>query len=455
MALFVQFNFITFITFISIINVIKSDHSPPWHSAFVLEDNTTIFGWNDNNFELSLSSPFLCLTIDFQEGLHCIKSENNYQRIPFSLKPGEHILHISKDMSTTPIEIAIYVEPYNHTIKTVHDMSVDIERHVENEVDQQEEDSYKGDGLKVMFLSPAYGTPILLDDMESEIAKASLEVFFSVIETNNRNDEKKNIEENNGVLPFGTMIIISLSGQGEFIVKDSTNNFILSGIEPGTHRITAQVVSSDVRRIPLGCKTDLVFEATFTPKVLKRHQYNVDMNSAASSTVRNANIEMEKKAPSKIKNMFSSLFNVNDKGIQNKPKVRPGEKIKLTFVGSLKFDGQRAIWLHQMHYLSKLEFHIVFVTFTRDNLDQPVLDLLKEYNITLIIKPFPPVETEEIAQSFIKHYNDYVQARSADSDKFPFWLLKSRESSGYSGALTEVELEEILPRNSEALNQVH
>jgi hypothetical protein len=435
---------------------------PPWHSSFTLQDNTTLIGWNDDNYRLASSAPSLCFSIDGKAGLHCIKTQNIYQALPFQLSQGEHLLHVSKDMSTTPDQIAIYVEPRRHD-----------------------------DGLKVMFLSPTYGTNIELDDLESEIAKTTLAVFFSIIDMNSTFEDVPSSQDK--LLPPNTMMVVGLSGQGEFIVKENTNNFVLSGIEPGTHRITAQILDSHTR-LPLGSKTELVFDAILSPRVLARHQYQVlnqqqqkriftkgDDLHITTATTPPMKKDNERKTPpisssSSLKSIFGQLFKVDvgEKGeVHSNANEKPEssnnsshKKIKLCFVGSLKYDGQRAIWLHQMKLLKKEEFDISMVTFSRDNMDQPVIDLLQEYNIRLIKAPFPPVQTEEIAQSLARHYNDHISAYSkqqsnrgedsaSDSDsKYPFWLNEARKSSGYGGDLTEDELYELIPSRSDALNHV-
>ena len=74
-------------------------------------------------------------------------------------------------------------------------------------------------------------------------------------------------------------------------------------------------------------------------------------------------------------------------------------RIKIMFVGMMKFDGQKTIWLHQFKHLPPSKFELQFNTFMeleKQPHPEQMLNALKENNVPLVVHPLPAVGVDAL-----------------------------------------------------------
>lgn len=139
--------------------------------------------------------------------------------------------------------------------------------------------------------------------------------------------------------------------QQEAIVESHFVSIVLNSIEPATHVIGFQVEG--------GPRQEIAFDIVLTNLEAHRELYPA---SAAPP----------------------------------RPDVLSGptQKIRLVFIGSMRLDGQKTIWLEQLRRLDRARFESIYLSFEEPSTELPAL--LADLGIEFHSAPIPPIGFEEI-----------------------------------------------------------
>ncbi|GMI32344.1 hypothetical protein TrCOL_g225 [Triparma columacea] len=114
--------------------------------------------------------------------------------------------------------------------------------------------------------------------------------------------------------------------------------------------------------------------------------------------------------------------------------MKGGEKIKILFVGMMKWDGQKTLWKQQFEGLDRSEFDIRFATFmepSRQHKPEKMLNSLRESGVRLSVRPLPGVEVEVLRETpDMDIENLYKSGGSPNMEVMVNCLLKRLEAAG-------------------------
>lgn len=174
---------------------------------------------------------------------------------------------------------------------------------------------------KIAWTYPAYGSIIELESPDGAmITNDTVVVRFSV----------------SPKWPQGATVLVDVAGQLSLELQDPIESVAMHKVEPGTVYVSA-VVMDAVTREALGPVSSTVFEATLSSAEQRRHSYRPPHPSPY----------LAYGTPSKAAAAASVVKSRQMLGGHRRP-------IRLTFVGMLKMDGQKTIWLQQMRYFNEL-----------------------------------------------------------------------------------------------------
>lgn len=337
--------------------------SQPWFSAISdLETNRTVVGWVPSSLA-HRDDQWLCFSVDGESELSdCQRPSRSYHVLERALPEGTHTLHVTSlsesvvevDDNETPDVLSVYVEPPAPSLLP-----------------------------QVLFVFPAYGDIIELEDVEGSLLDAGqLQIFFSVVGGGGgalEEGETRQMGRSRRTWPKNAVVVFEVAGQKGFELSEETNNCHLSGLEPGTHQLTASLLDASTRS-PLGPPSSLLFDVVLHHNAMQRHRYTpppppplpsrIDTHNPATATgsVQSSSNPLSMPSPSSL-----STQEQQERQQQQQRKRRRKKKTKrpwkVTYVGMLKFDGQKTIWLHQMQLLPREEFELRYLTFS-DEVDQ-------------------------------------------------------------------------------------
>ena len=111
-----------------------------------------------------------------------------------------------------------------------------------------------------------------------------------------------------------------------------------------------------------------------------------------------------------------------------------GEKVKILYVGMMKWDGQKTLWKQQFEGLDRSEFDIRFATFmepSRQHKPEKMVSTLRESGVRLSVKPLPAVPFEVLRETpDMDIGNLYKSGGAPNMEVVVNCLLKRLEAAG-------------------------
>jgi len=318
---------------------------PPWFAATGLGDAGTLLAWPLNEVS-SLTPPStggdgatLCFSLDHEPAVRCQPARATSQVLPTRLSPGSaHVLHATLHDAATGRPLWGEGTPRAISFRCL--------------VSDAGSGARAGSGPRVLFLSPAYGAVVEIGGGgaaggDGDVISGDLDLRISVMGG-----------AAGGALaawPPGASVVFSIAGQTEFEVADETEYLNLAGMEPGTHHVAAVVVDRASRRA-LGPETETLVEVV------------VASRGGAFDRLRRLPPRHDPAAFDRVAYTFHDPPAPSSPPTSPLPAAAAGAKatrspLRVSMVGTLKFDGQRTIWLQQMRLLDRARFALRVVTF--------------------------------------------------------------------------------------------
>jgi hypothetical protein len=310
------------------------------------------------------------------------------QTLPVALAPGAHTLHVTTirangDAAGAPLALPVFVA-----------------------------DAPGADPAspRVLFTSPAFGARLEFTAGPTGtdaggVVSGSCELAFVVVagggvvggHSGGARGEAAADDVPAGL--SGASVVMDVSGQATVGMGLGDRFLGLAGVEPGTHAVSATVVSAD--GYALGPTSLTLVEVAVPASDLARLQFFPPLSSSSSSSNYSstgddsfaANTFAARRAarlpPTSPPPLLTPAVPQGVAGVLHRPKgssaadpplgpLGPqgaplgGQRpIRVLFVGSRSFDGQKTIWLHQMRLLPKDRFDLAFVSFMPDAVSWP------------------------------------------------------------------------------------
>ena len=191
-------------------------------------------------------------------------------------------------------------------------------------------------------------------DTEGEV-----EIFFHVL----------------GVVPRNALIRIDFTGgsaQPPVFLEPRMISVVLSAVEPATNVMVFSVglrdetvmPGNDGEWAPLGPAAEMAFDTVLGDAAIQRHRH----------------------APPATRPDASA------------PPPPASQKLRLVFVGSMTWDGQKTIWLQQIKSLDRRAYDIRYVSFMQDGDAQakaPLAERLRSLGVPPLFAPIPAIDADE------------------------------------------------------------
>eukprot|EP00613_Pedinella_sp_CCMP2098_P076076 CAMPEP_0171935822 /NCGR_PEP_ID=MMETSP0993-20121228/33272_1 /TAXON_ID=483369 /ORGANISM="non described non described, Strain CCMP2098" /LENGTH=878 /DNA_ID=CAMNT_0012576839 /DNA_START=263 /DNA_END=2899 /DNA_ORIENTATION=+ len=320
-------------------------------------------------------------------------------------------------------------------------------------------------GPRVLFVSPAYGEIIALKDVEGSLLDSGeLTVSFQIVGGGGGGaDHAIDGGRQPGSWPVDSAVVISVAGQGLLELGEETDSVDLSGLEPGTHELTATVVHASTRQPLGGGSTTLLFDVVLHPNAMPRHRhfpppplphsfvFGQQEETHSPPLVPSSPLQQQQPFGLSATERPSLQHTTATTAHGGRQGGGGGGRApwRVTYVGMLKFDGQKTIWLHQMRYLPRELFQLRFLTFSQesanDDAASPMVRHLRELAVPLQVAPIPGIAFEDLRKGLSQEPSGW-------------WLEHSTLPAGSPGPfkwpLTPEELEAALPTSQESLNPI-
>ena len=155
-------------------------------------------------------------------------------------------------------------------------------------------------------------------------------------------------------------------------VPTSMISIVLSSVEPATHVVSLSVVRRDTAHVDdefeaLGPKSPASFDAVLSDADVARHRHAPPAPRADAA------------AP-----------------------AGGGDPVRVLFVGSMKWDGQKTIWLQQIRGLDRARFDLRYVSFMQDAEEQrhsKFATRLAALGVAPLLAPIPAIDAAEAAEA--------------------------------------------------------
>lgn len=317
---------------------------PPFNLAFAGPSGEALVGVSTaslvQGFEENASQ--VCMAFDLAPQFWCYPVSSWYLNLSGGLAKGHHRAH---------------VQAYDSAGRSLHP-PMPLSLFVEHETWPDPTGRAAGG---VLFLDPAYGAIVEHTSTEA-IIRGSLRLFFMVA----------GASTNRIWWPEDLLVRFQVAGQDPFDVVEPTNNIVLTSIETGTHVIYAQAYDRFGR---LGVPAMTTFDTVISPQQIRRHSRFV-----AASGLLHPPLSPSSSSTASTK-----------------------RQLRILFVGMLKFDGQKTIWLNQMRLLSRSRYRMEYITFSDQYSDSPMIGMLRDLEVPLFQEPLPSVSYEELDEAGVKN----------------------------------------------------
>ena len=358
-----------------------------WVAATNLVNGRSLLGWAP--LYADTREPLqLCFGVDRAPATFCSPATPVVQTLPFHLAPGGHTLHVTTvlsngDAAGAPLALPVFVD---------------------------DKEGADPESPRVLLTTPAFGSRIeitngLTGAEPGSVVSGGCELAFvvvggsGVVSDVGGDGSGRTASLNLPSWATGASVVLEVAGQTTVWMSVADTYVTLSGVELGTHAVSATVVGAD--SYALGPSTLTVLEFVVPASDLAKLQFFplhainstgvVDSyaantfaarrtSSSSSRQLKTAPPSMQPSAPLASKG-FAAMFRQFGSTAPTTPTSSPSSSvagapsngasssssplrpIRVLFVGSRSFDGQKTIWLHQMRLLPRDRFQLAFVSF--------------------------------------------------------------------------------------------
>ena len=353
-----------------------------WVSATNLVNGRSLLGW-EPSYTNTRESLQLCFSVDQAPATFCSPATPVVQTLPFPLDPGGHTLHVTTilangDAAGAPLALPLFVN------------------------DKEGADPALP---RVLFTTPAFGSRIeitegLVSAEPGSVVSGGCELAFVVVggdgvigdpgDGSNGQIATKNLPS----WATGASVVLDVAGQTAVWMAVTDTYVTLSGVELGTHAVSATVVGAN--GYALGPTTITLLEFVVPASDLAKLQFFppasadssgvvVDSYAANTFAARRASSSRQQKpahptlqpsATSMASKGLAAIFRQlgaasslssstagSSSAVWSRGEASSLYPIRVLFVGSRSFDGQKTIWLHQMRLLPRDRFQLAFLSF--------------------------------------------------------------------------------------------